>query len=229
MKNKDLLCTVALTLCLGTSAGFAQNYFIAPEGAGPYLRVGVGPSFFENGRLTQFGGPAGNPVEFKTGLAADAAFGYAFNKYLATDLEIGAVGAEIKSVPGFFTDRTYLDNVSFLANVTLSYPIPRTIVVPYIGAGAGGSVTVFDTDGFGDESIGVFGNDSDTVFAWQAFAGLRFKLNRHMSLGLGYKYFTTEDSSFSYPPAFPGLGPNLPLAFSGVKTHSVMVTFRMNF
>ena len=229
MKHQHLLKTIGLILYLGATAARAQYYSDTPLEAGPYFRIGLGPSFFEDGRLTQFGGPADSTVKFKTGLAGDAAIGYAFNKYVAGDFEVGGVGAEIKSVPGFFSDRTYLGNVSYLANVTLSCPIPRSIVVPYIGVGAGGSTTVFDTDGFGNNLVGVFGNDSDTVFAWQVRAGLRFRLNQLMSLGVGYKYFATEDSSFSYSPAFPGSGPNLPIAFEGVRTHSVMVTFQMQF
>ena len=197
--------------------------------AGPYFRLGLGPSVFEDGRLTQFGGPTDSTIKFRTGFAGDGAIGYAFNRYVAADFEVGGVGAEIKSVPGYFSYRTYLGSVSYLANVTLSCPIPRTIVVPYIGVGAGGSTMVFDTDGFGDNYVGLYGSDSDTVFAWQARAGLRFRLNSQMSLGIGYKYFATEDFSFSYPPAFPGSGPNLPIAFDGIRAHSVLFTFQMNF
>ncbi|MEO8428774.1 MAG: outer membrane beta-barrel protein [Verrucomicrobiota bacterium] len=218
-----------MALCLGAFTAEAQYSQFSSEGVGPYFRVGAGPSFFENGRLTQFGEPTGKTVEFNTGLVADAAIGYAFNKYIATDFEFGGVGAEIKSVPGYFTDHTYLDNLSFLANVTLSFPIPRTIVVPYISVGGGGSVTVLDTDGFGNNRVSVFGSDSDTVFAWQASAGLQFRLNGSMLMGVGYKYFATEDSSFNYPPVYPDRGPNLPIAFEGVKTHSVMFIFQMRF
>jgi opacity protein-like surface antigen len=63
------------------------------------------------------------------------------------------------------------------------------------------------------------------VFAWQVRAGVLFRLNRQMSFGIGYKYFATEDTSFSYS----GGGPNLTAGFGGVKTHSVMAIFQMNF
>lgn len=221
---------VASAICLSAPAAGAQGLRFSTEGAGPYFRADVGPSFFQDGRLNSFGGSTRKDVEFETGFALDAAIGYAFNKYLATDLEFGIVGAEIDSVPGFFVnDFTSLYNAPFLANVILSCPIPGSIVTPYIGAGAGGSVTVFDTDGFGNSTDAVFGDDTDVVFAWQAFAGLRFELNRNISLGVGYKYFTTEDSSFSYPPLFPGTSPNFRVGFDGVKTHSVLFTFQMRF
>ena len=215
---------VALALGFGANAAQAQTYSYFPEGAGPYFRVGVGPSFFENGKLTYFGMPTSSRVEFRTGLATEAAVGYAFNKYLATDFELGIVGAEINNVPGFTSHNSYLYNFPFLANVMLSYPIPRSIVTPYIGVGVGGANVVFDSDHFGNVSQTVSGNEDDTVLAWQAFAGLRFQLNSRMSFGIGYKYFATKGSSFSYPPA-----PNFDAGFQGVRTHSVLLTFQMNF
>jgi opacity protein-like surface antigen len=200
-----------------------------PAGAGPYCRFDLGPSVFEDGRLTRFGGPANNEVEYEVGFAASAAFGYAFNHYIAADLEFGGIGTEIKSVDGFGFSDTFLSNLPFLANVTFSFPIPRTIVVPYIGGGAGGSMTVFSTDGFGNGSVAVFGDDTDVVFAWQAYAGLWFNLNKHASIGVGYKYFATEDSSFSYPPDFPGSAPNLSVGFEGVRAHTAVISFHMKF
>jgi len=240
MKQRNFSACVALALCLGAFATRAQNYYNPPqgapavaqapyyqlpEGAGLYFRLGVGPSFFENGQLTQFGGPRSSQVEYQTGLASGAAVGYAFNKYIATEFEIGAVGAEIKDVqaPNFFSDNSYIYNVPFLANVRLSYPIPHTIVTPYIGAGVGGSAIDFNTDGFGNNSDVVSGTESDVVFAWQAFAGLRFQLNPQMTLGIGYKYFATGDPSFTYPPD------NFTVGFKGVKTHSVLFTFEWKF
>jgi opacity protein-like surface antigen len=106
----------------------------------------------------------------------------------------------------------------------LSYPIPHSIVTPYIGVGVGGANVVFDTGHFSNGVTTVSGNEDDTVFAWQAFAGLRFQLNSRMSFGIGYKYFATKGSSFSYPPA-----PNFDVGFQGVRTHSVLLTFQMNF
>ena len=97
-------------------------------------------------------------------------------------------------------------------------------MTPYIGAGVGGANSVFDTDSFTDGSTIVSGSESDVVFAWQAFAGLRFQLNSRMSFGIGYKYFATGNPTFSYPPS-----PNFDVGFQGVRTHSVLFTFQMNF
>lgn len=220
----------ALSLCLLLPAS-AQPQYQLPEGAGPYGGLFIGPTFTEKGKMNYFGGLPGGKVDYDAGLATQASIGYAFNRYLAADFEFGFIGAEISSVEGYYSYNTYLDNMPFLVNVSLRYPIPRTIVTPYIGAGAGGTVTIFSTDGFGDylDYATLYGSDEDVVFAWQAFAGLRFDLNRNMVLGIGYRYFASEDSSFSYPPYYPYYGPNLNLGFEGVRTHSVLLSFEYRF
>lgn len=202
-----------------------------PGESGPYLRMGIGPSFYQNGTLKQFtipgfSGPANQPVSYDTGFTFDAAFGYAFNKYVGLDFETGYLYANINNVPGYFSNNSYISNVPLLVNCTLSLPIPHTILVPYIGGGGGGSVSVFYANAFGDQggNFTAFGSESDAVYAYQAFAGLNFKLSREISVGLGYKYFGTGDPTFSYPP-----GPNLNISFKGVRTHSVMFTFQVNF
>jgi opacity protein-like surface antigen len=229
MKQRYLFNSAVLTLCLVAAAADAQQYSTFPEGAGPYSRLELGGSVFQDGTLTSFGGPTDSKVTYDVGFAASAAFGYAFNPYIAADFEFGAIGTKIHSVSGYYLGDTYLDNVPFIANLTLSLPIPRTILVPYIGGGVGGSLSVFNTDGLGNDSVVVYGDDSEVVFAWQAFAGLRFNLNEKMTLGIGYKYFVTQDTSFSYPPAYPGTGPNFSLSFEGIRSHTALVAFQVKF
>jgi opacity protein-like surface antigen len=213
-----------LTLCLGAAAAPAQSNYYLPPDAGPYFRVGVGPAFFEDGQLTQFGGPVSSKVDFQTGLALNAAFGWDFNKYVAVDFETGLIGAKINNVPGFSSANSDLYNVPLLVNVTVSYPIPRTNVTPYVGAGVGGADVVFETDNFNDGVTTVTGSESDMVFAGQVFAGLRFQLYHRISLDLGYKYFATGNPTFSYPPS-----PNFDVGFRGARTHSVLFAFRFDF
>lgn len=239
MTRRNFPIIAGALFCLGAFTAYAQNYntepppaapppsdyyFFTPEGAGPYFRAGAGPSFFQDGRLTQFGGPANNTVQYDAGAAVNAAVGYAFNKFFAMDFETGYIGARIRNVPGYFSDNSTIENVPLLFNGVISIPNRRNNVVPYFGAGVGPSVSVFDTDGFSDGSTTVFGRESDTVFALQVFAGLRFMINPEMSLGFGYKYFATGDPTFSYPP-----GPNFDVGFKGVRTHSVLFTFEWMF
>jgi opacity protein-like surface antigen len=224
MKRRRFQLVFAGLLCLGVVAADAQYYYAASAGAGPYLRADLGPSFFQDGRLRDYGGPAGNVVRYDTGLTADAALGYAFNPNFSADFEMGYNGAKIDSVPGFASDNSRLYNVPFLFSAEFSLPIPRSNVVPYFGAGVGFSETVFDTDRFGPAPNNfVSGTESDTVPAGQVFAGVRFRLTPNASLGIGYKFLATGDPSFSYPPDDFNVG------FRGARTHSILLTFDLLF
>jgi opacity protein-like surface antigen len=233
MKYRSTAGVIAGLFCLGAVVAQAQYYAYLPEGAGPTFRLGIGPSFFEDGKLTQFSGPGipttgpvPSTVNYDTGLAFDAALGWAFNQYAALDFETGFIGAKINNVPGYSSDNSRLYNVPFMVNATLSYPIPHTNIVPYVGAGVGGADMVFDTDNFTQNSSGIFvsGSENDVVFAGQLFAGVRFQLARHLALDLGYKYFATDDPTFSYPPS-----PNLDVGFKGARTHSVLFGLTFDF
>lgn len=224
-KQTCLICLVSGLAAAGAMAQeTASSYYYFPEGAGPYFRLEAGPSFFRDGTVKTFGGPASGRVEYNTGGMMNLGFGYAFNQYVAAGLEVGLNGAKIDNAQGYFSDNSRIYNLPFMANVTLSCPLPRTIVTPYVGVGVGGSDAIFDTDGFSDGVDTVVGTEDDVVFAWQAYAGLRFQLSRHVSLGVGYKYFATGDPTFSYPPS-----PRFDVSFKGVQTHSVLASLQVDF
>lgn len=226
MKYRCAMGIAALSLCLGAAVAQAQYryYSYFPPDEGFIFRLGIGPSFWQDGQFTQFGGPVSSTVNYDTGLTFDAALGWAFNQYLAVDFETGFIGADIKGVPGYYSNNSSIYNVPFLVNFTLSYPIPHTFLVPYVGAGVGGADVVFDTDFFGPSSNNyVTGSEDDVVFAGQVFAGVRFKLNPNMALDLGYKYFSTGDPTFTYPPD------NFNVGFNGAQTHSVLFSIIWKF
>ncbi|MGA3268310.1 MAG: outer membrane beta-barrel protein [Verrucomicrobiota bacterium] len=230
---------IALSLCLGAAAQAQPQYppttsayYYTPEGAGLYVRADMGPSFFQSGQITKFGpfnAPAAGRVDYNTGLDANMAVGWAFDQYVSLDGEVGYDGATINSVQNFNSSDARVYDVPFLANLTLSYPIPHTILVPYVGGGAGGADSIFDAHGFNNGATYLHGSENDVVFAYQAFAGLRFRLNPNLSLGIGYKYFATADTSYSYPPGRFQPGPNMDIGFDGVRTHNVLFTFEWKF
>jgi opacity protein-like surface antigen len=225
---------IIVSLCFCVSLARAQYYVALPPGAGPYFRMGAGPTFFQQGTLKSYSGgnnpfvngPQNQTVNYDVGVSADAAFGWAFNQYIGLDFESGYVWGRINNIPGYDVNGSTIANVPFLGNLTLSLPIPHTNIVPYIGGGAGGAESIFDAHSFSDSppTQTLYGEESDTVFAYQAFAGVRFMLAPNFSLGVGYQYFATGGPTFSYPP-----GPNVNASFSGVHTHSVMFTLQYNF
>ena len=237
MKKQKIANIIVPILCLCASVAKAQYDWVLPEGAGPTFRMGVGPSFFQNGTLREFtleGTPPfsaqNQRVSYDTGIAVGGALGYAFDKYFSLDFESGYIWAQLDNVPGYIVHDSSIGNVPLLVNAKLTLPIPHTNIVPYVGGGVGGAVSVFDARGFSDagQNVIVDGSDSEAVFACQAFAGVRFLLARNLSLGVGYNFFATGNPTFSYPAANPA-EPNLDIGFRGVRTHSVMFTLEWNF
>ncbi|HXF10114.1 MAG TPA: hypothetical protein VN625_04965, partial [Desulfuromonadaceae bacterium] len=77
------------------------------EGWQPYFRAGVGPALFEDTHLQHFGVPANDKMRFKPGVDLEAAAGYSFNPYVAADLELGFIGAEVDHINFFTYDHAY--------------------------------------------------------------------------------------------------------------------------
>jgi OmpA-OmpF porin, OOP family len=228
MKNILLLVGSSLALLAAPLSAQGQFHDFSAQ-AGPYFRADVGPTFMEDGQLKDFGNFAVNSkVSYDVGFGMDLAGGFAVNRWFAAELEFGWQGNEIDSVKGFSTGDTFFYQVPFLANAVFQYPILRNRLVPYVGGGFGGAVTIFDADGFSDGNVTLFGSDDDFVFAYQGFAGVRFNLNDQMFVGLGYKYLFTDDSSFRYESG-SGSGPDLHLKFRGVNSHMVTFSFTMRF
>jgi len=143
------------------------------------------------------------------------------------------MGNNIKSITGATrVHDAMIGNVPFLVNGKLQYPMGRCPVTPYIGAGVGFSETFFDVDKleFRDASgdiYGLSGSDSDTVFAWQAFAGLRYALNEHMGLSVEYRYFQAESPSWQADFTY-GTGSDV-MKFGRTQTHAFSLVFDFRF
>jgi len=236
MKIQRVVIAIIVSL-FTASLAHAQYYWAGPPGAGPYFRVGVGPTIFQDSELKGFtiaGTGSGSPgqVNYDVGVSGDAAFGWAFNRYVGLDFETGYTWGRMNSVQNYAANGSTMGNVPFLANLTLSLPIPHSNIIPYIGGGVGGADSIFDAHNFTDANPAdgamyqeyAWGSESDVVFAYQAFAGVRFMLDPNVSLGIGYQFFATGNPTFSYPPS-----PNLNMEFQGVRTHSIMLTLQAYF
>jgi opacity protein-like surface antigen len=203
--------------------GPATDEYFVVEGAGPYFRAEIGPSFFGNTHLKHFGVPANDKVVFDTGLAVNAAVGYAFNRNLSADFETGFIGADVDHINFFTFDRARYFDIPFMANVMVSFPSETARVVPYFGAGAGGAVAVFDCRNLTTPANPtISGRESTGVFAGQVFAGVRVKLNHRMWIGGGYKFFKTSDPTWNYPNGFK-------FGMKNVDTHSLQFSFLWKF
>ena len=168
----------------------------------------------------------GSKVTFNPGVRFGIAGGFFLTDWLGAEFETGVMANDIDFISGFIAGGSYVDatfsNVPFLIN--FRFQCPRLdLLSPYFGGGVGGAVSILDANqidrGFGGES----GTATDGVFAYQAFAGLRYKLNEHMGLSLEYRYFGTESSNLEadFTPGRIRLG--------GISTHSVSFAFDYKF
>jgi opacity protein-like surface antigen len=117
--------------------------------------------------------------------------------------------------------------VPFLANVKFQLPMGRCPVKPYLGAGAGFSEAIFDVDKLTIGGISIHGNDADTVFAWQAFAGLRYAINERMGLAVEYRYFEADSPTWHANLAFNSASDAF--GFGKTHTHAISLAFDYRF
>jgi outer membrane protein OmpA-like peptidoglycan-associated protein/opacity protein-like surface antigen len=88
----------------------------------------------------------------------------------------------------------------------------------YAGGGAGLARVNFELSVPG---AGTFIDDSDTAFAYQGIAGMRFPVNDNIDLGVKYRYFRVDDLKLN------GFSNN-PLEL-GLESHSVLGSILVNF
>ena len=77
----------------------------------------------------------------------------------------------------------------------------------------------------GDTSMS--GSESDGVFAWQAFAGVRYALNEQMGIGLEYRYFWADSPDWEVD--FTSGTFSNRMSFGNTETHAISVAFDFHF
>jgi opacity protein-like surface antigen len=99
-------------------------------------------------------------------------------------------------------------------------------ITPYIGGGVG-FAALHLSDTFGTNISGatpsrgiIYLKDDDTVFAYQAGAGLEIAINRRLSLDLGYRYFATSKARFDSTTIMTSMK---------FESHNGAVGFRVKF
>jgi opacity protein-like surface antigen len=121
-------------------------------------------------------------------------------------------------------DSSY-NNFPLLANLVFQYPC-RCGFTPFAGGGLGPSFSILNADAIVANGSVIDGSDADVVFAYQLFAGLRYRLNERMELGATYKYFVADGADWD---ADVFLGPDSSIEFDDTQTHIVAFTFDFRF
>jgi opacity protein-like surface antigen len=211
-----LVAGCGLGLFVWPGVGHSQHF---------YVNADAGVSFAEDVNLRQFVvRTPGAKVKLEPGGRLSAAGGYNFNDYIGAQIETGLIYNEVKSVTGARHVDASLGHVPLLADVVLRYDKPDCKWVPYAGAGAGGDISVIDLDDVRAPNGSIVdGAGSAAVFAWQAFAGLRYKLNDKMSIGGGYKFFSAGSPTWDVRHTAGDIKAGT------ARVHSAGVDFNMTF
>ena len=185
---------------------------------GPYFGADFGGALTDDVKLKSFPGATTlGKVQFDPGVRMTVNGGYRFTPWFRAGGEFGFISHTIDGVDAAMT------HVPLLANIEFQLP-NRSIVLPFIGGGPGVSISVLDIDndflGNGDF---VDGSTSDAVFAWQAYGGLRFRINDEMAVGVVYKYYESEGSTWDVENSFAEI------RFGRVRSHGICVSFSMSF
>jgi OOP family OmpA-OmpF porin len=193
-----------------------------------YIRSDAGGAVTLDTQLKEFFGPVapGTKVSFDPGVRFGVAGGYDVTDWFAAEAQVGVFANDIKSITGASrVDATFL-NVPFLLNARFQCP-NRSLLTPYFGGGVGGSASTLDVDHIDLGGTTLHGTQSTAVFAYQAFGGLRCRLNDRMGLSVEYRYFATTNPEWKADVTFGT--PTDRVRFGGAQTHAVSLAFDFRF
>jgi len=177
MLKKVVVLTALLTSCFAVGAMAAE---------GPYLSGNLGFTMPTDSDVSD-GGVSGE-IKYDAGYALGAALGLNFGAG-RLEAEIGYKVADIDEVSangfGSASVNGDLSVLSLMGNGYLDFNVSPT-VKPFVMAGIGMANVTLDSNDLGVD-------DDDTVFAYQAGAGVGFALNNKVTLDLSYRYMGTQD------------------------------------
>jgi opacity protein-like surface antigen len=193
-----------------------------------YFKFDAGGALTMDTDLKEFLGPVapGSKVKFNPGLRTGFGFGFQMTPWFAAEAETGFIGNGIDTVTGGTSVDASFSNVPFLINAKFQFPRFHNIT-PYFGGGGGGSISILDANELGVGGTYIYGTDSTVVFAYQAFGGIRFRLNQQMGLSLEYRYFATTEPSWQAEATFGTASDTI--RFGPMATHALSLVFDWRF
>lgn len=206
MRRISVGAVIAAMLVFGQAAAQENNW---------YFQGLVGKRFLTEADLTLDG--TTNPVTISVDAvpSGSAAVGYRFQSFPhpKLDARVEIQGGASESEPDTITPRGELaaragtsatqdgfdaDNVHSIygmVNLWLDYPIGDSWVV---SAGGGIGAASIDWDNAGCCGLGVILDGSDVVFAYQVGVSFGYEVISNLVVGLDYRYFATEDPTYSF-------------------------------
>jgi len=215
------LAVAACTPLLGFTARADQGKF--------YVDGDVGGVVTMDTELKEFFGAPLAPnsqLTFDPGFRLGVRGGYGVTDWFDAEIETGIMVNDIDSATGATQTDASLANIPFLINARFHCPAWHR-VCPYFGGGLGGSSTVLSADDLVINGTSLNGTVAGIVFAYQAFAGLRFAINERMGLSVEYHYFATTDSTMQADVTVGTSSDQVKLG--GTASHTATIAFDYRF
>jgi len=193
----------------------------APTAQPPlYVALGAGFDAMPDRNLNYTGFAVSS--QWSSGWGALLALGYRAPNGLRGEIEYSTREARLKTFDNNFPWNGTQWDYSVMANILYDFHFGWP-VVPYIGAGIGGTHISWG-DNFRNPQLPSIYDYESTHFGWQGIVGASYDINRNMELGVDFRI-----KGATAPYAFPGS-----LAGSFINgfhylTRSVFVTFRYGF
>lgn len=185
LRRPVLACALSLGLLASTQAQ-ERNW---------YRPLDDGTSFLEGIQLSQPG--FSGMSAFDTGFLLRGSLGRYFDHFRG-EVELDYRRNDLDRVTAFGFGGAAGGDVftgSFMASGYYDFDT-GTSWSPYVGGGIGGAkVSLSDVSAGGM----FFGDDADTVLAYQFRAGIAYRFSEALDGTLGYRYFTTESLDFRDP------------------------------
>jgi len=239
--RKTLLAATMLALPLAAQAQPVTGLYVAGAGGANWQNseaVNVGASAIGAATTNAFSARFGT----NTGWLVLGSIGWGFGNGLRLEAEgsyrTNDVNSANLNVTGFgrfptFGRSGYTSTMGLMANVM--YDIGSTMRWPVyitVGAGVGYAWSRWSGVGFTDvANETVRFNGTDGSFAWQGIAGLTYPIRAvpGLSLTAEYRYFATQDNTYSASITAPTATGRLPSASASNVNQSALFGVRYNF
>jgi OOP family OmpA-OmpF porin len=183
-----------------------------------YVGIDSGVTIVEDADLTFQSATTSRTIsaDHHKGLDADAVIGYDFGGF-RLEAEAGYKRAEVDLDASGFGGAT--SALSFMLNGLLDFG-PDDGLQGFVGGGVGVSRGKLAND---------LVNDSDTGFAWQAIAGVRYPLTDNVDVSLKYRFFNQDDIKLVSAYGTTLAGPAGSSVDTKIRSHSLLLGLAYNF
>jgi len=226
--KKDMKTNLPITALVGCSLA-ASGFNVSAQNTPFYVQGDAGGTLTQSADLKEFFGPVapGSRVKFDPGFRLGITGGFHVTDWFSLEAVTGVMSSKIDSITDASSVHdSFLSNVPLMAGVRFELPHPMRIS-PYVGASAGGSVSVLDADHIDIGGTHIHGTESDVVFAYQAYGGVRYALNDHMGVSLEYHFFSAEDPEWRSDHVFGTTTDKLRMG--GVSINALSLAFQYRF